>query len=217
MAQSEVVVIMGVSGSGKSTLIRLFNGLENYAKGEVIVDGIDLVRGDASIRAIRQEVGMVFQQFNLFPLLTVLQNITLAPQWVRKVLKKEAETIALELLQRVEILDQAYKYPSQLSGRQQQRVAIARALAMQPKIILFDEPTSTLDPEMVREVLDVMRSLASSGMTMLVVSHEVGFAWEVGDRIVLMDAGVIVEENTPQEFFRNPQHERTKKFLSQIL
>lgn len=180
MAQSEVVVIMGVSGSGKSTLIRLFNGLENYAKGEVIVDGIDLVRGDASIRAIRQEVGMVFQQFNLFPLLTVLQNITLAPQWVRKVLKKEAETIALELLQRVEILDQAYKYPSQLSGRQQQRVAIARALAMQPKIILFDEPTSTLDPEMVREVLDVMRSLASSGMTMLVVSHEVGFAWEVG-------------------------------------
>jgi len=217
VAQSEVVVIMGVSGSGKSTLIRLFNGLENYAKGEVIVDGIDLVRGDASIRAIRQEVGMVFQQFNLFPLLTVLQNITLAPQWVRKVLKKEAETIALELLQRVEILDQAYKYPSQLSGRQQQRVAIARALAMQPKIILFDEPTSTLDPEMVREVLDVMRSLASSGMTMLVVSHEVGFAWEVGDRIVLMDAGVIVEENTPQEFFRNPQHERTKKFLSQIL
>jgi len=217
VAQSEVVVIMGVSGSGKSTLIRLFNGLESYATGEVIVDGIDLARGDTSIRAIRQEVGMVFQQFNLFPHLTVLQNITLAPQWVRKVPKKEAETIALELLERVGILDQAYKYPNQLSGGQQQRVAIARALAMQPKIMLFDEPTSALDPEMVREVLDVMRSLASSGMTMLVVSHEVGFAREVGDRIVLMDAGVIVEENTPQEFFQNPQHERTKKFLSQIL
>jgi len=160
---------------------------------------------------------MVFQQFNLFPHLTVLQNITLAPQWVRKIPKKQAETIALELLERVEILDQAHKYPNQLSGGQQQRVAIARALAMQPKIMLFDEPTSALDPEMVREVLDVMRSLASSGMTMVVVSHEVGFAREVGDRIILMDAGVIVEENTPQEFFRNPQHERTKKFLSQIL
>jgi len=215
VAKGEVVVIMGASGSGKSTFIRLFNGLESYSKGYIAVDGIDLARGETSIRAIRQQVGMVFQQFNLFPHLTVLENITLAPRWVRKL--PQAESIALELLERVGILDQARKYPNQLSGGQQQRVAIARTLAMQPQIMLFDEPTSALDPEMVREVLDVMRSLASSGMTMLLVTHEVGFAREVGDRIVLMDAGTIIEENHPAEFFQNPQHERTQKFLSQVL
>jgi general L-amino acid transport system ATP-binding protein len=213
----EVVVIMGPSGSGKSTFIRTFNALEEYQQGRIVVDGIELSHDLRNIEAIRQEVGMVFQQFNLFPHLTVLQNITLAPTWVRKWQKAKATEVAMQLLERVGILEQAQKYPGQLSGGQQQRVAIARALAMQPKIMLFDEPTSALDPEMVREVLDVMRSLATSGMTMIVVTHEVGFAREVADRIVLMDGGAVVEEAAPIEFFRNPKEERTRRFLSQIL
>lgn len=215
--RGEVVVIMGPSGSGKSTFIRTFNALEEYQQGKIEIDGIELSHDLRNIDAIRKEVGMVFQQFNLFPHLTVLNNVTLAPIWVRRWPKKRAEEVAMQLLERVGILGQAHKYPGQLSGGQQQRVAIARALAMQPKIMLFDEPTSALDPEMVREVLDVMRSLARSGMTMVVVTHEVGFAREVADRIVLMDGGVIVEEATPQEFFQNPKEERTRKFLSQIL
>jgi general L-amino acid transport system ATP-binding protein len=213
----EVVVVIGPSGSGKSTLIRTINRLEEHQKGEIIVDGIPLTRDVRNIEAIRMETGMVFQQFNLFPHLTVLQNITLAPIQVRKKSKREAEDLARQLLERVGIPEQANKYPGQLSGGQQQRVAIARALAMQPKIMLFDEPTSALDPEMIKEVLDVMRELAHSGMTMLVVTHEMGFAREVADRIVFMDEGEIVEIGTPEHFFTDPQHERTKLFLKQIL
>jgi general L-amino acid transport system ATP-binding protein len=215
--RGEVVVIMGPSGSGKSTLIRTFNALESYQKGSIEIDGIKLTHDLRNIDAIRREVGMVFQQFNLFPHLTVLQNITLAPIWVRRSPPAQAEARALELLERVGILEQAKKYPGQLSGGQQQRVAIARALAMNPKIMLFDEPTSALDPEMVREVLDVMRSLAQTGMTMVCVTHEVGFAKEVGDRVVLMDEGLLIESATPQAFFNQPQEERTQRFLAQIL
>ncbi|NEP08152.1 MAG: amino acid ABC transporter ATP-binding protein [Okeania sp. SIO2G4] len=215
--RGEVVVIMGPSGSGKSTFIRTFNALEEYQKGSIIIDDISLSHDLKNIEAIRQEVGMVFQQFNLFPHLTVLQNVTLAPIWVRRWPKVKAEEVAMQLLERVGILEQAKKFPGQLSGGQQQRVAIARALAMQPKIMLFDEPTSALDPEMVREVLDVMRNLANSGMTMVVVTHEVGFAREVADRIVLMADGLLVEEATPEEFFQHPKEERTRQFLSQIL
>ncbi len=215
--KQEVVVIMGPSGSGKSTFIRTFNALEPYQKGSIEVDGIKLSADLKNIEKIRKEVGMVFQQFNLFPHLTVLNNVTLAPIWVRKKNRKDAEERAIQLLEKVGILEQAHKYPGQLSGGQQQRVAIARALAMQPKIMLFDEPTSALDPEMVREVLDTMRSLADAGMTMVCVTHEVGFAKEVADRIVLMDAGTVVEEAKPQEFFENPQQERSRQFLSQIL
>lgn len=213
----EVVVIIGPSGSGKSTFIRTINRLEEHQSGEIIVDGIPLTRDIRNIEAIRMETGMVFQQFNLFPHLTVMENITLAPIHVRKKSKKEADAIAMQLLERVGIPEQAQKHPGQLSGGQQQRVAIARALAMQPKIMLFDEPTSALDPEMIREVLEVMEELAHSGMTMLVVTHEMGFAKEVADRIVFMDAGEIVEIGTPEHFFTNPQHERTKLFLQQIL
>ena len=215
--RGEVVVVMGPSGSGKSTFIRTFNALEEYQQGQIEIDGIELSHDLRNIDAIRKEVGMVFQQFNLFPHLTVMKNVTLAPIWVRRWPKKKAEEVAMQLLERVGILNQASKYPGQLSGGQQQRVAIARALAMQPKIMLFDEPTSALDPEMVREVLDVMRSLAKTGMTMVVVTHEVGFAREVADRIVLMDSGMLVEEASPREFFQNPKEERTRKFLSQIL
>ncbi len=215
--RGEVVVIMGPSGSGKSTFIRTFNALEEYQQGRIEIDGIELSHDIRNIDAIRKEVGMVFQQFNLFPHLSVLKNVTLAPIWVRRWPKKKAEEVAMQLLERVGILEQANKYPGQLSGGQQQRVAIARALAMQPKIMLFDEPTSALDPEMVREVLDTMRSLAQTGITMVVVTHEVGFAREVADRIVLMDSGVLVEEASPKEFFQNPKEERTRKFLSQIL
>ena len=213
----EVVVLMGPSGSGKSTFIRTLNALEAYQQGRITVDGIELSKRTQNIDAIRQEVGMVFQQFNLFPHLTVLKNITLAPIWVRKWPKQKAEDVAMQLLERVGILEQAHKYPAQLSGGQQQRVAIARALAMQPKIMLFDEPTSALDPEMIKEVLDVMRTLAESGMTMVVVTHEVGFAREVADRIVFMDAGQVVEVATPENFFSNPQEVRSQQFLNQIL
>ncbi|OEF99962.1 amino acid ABC transporter ATP-binding protein [Vulcanibacillus modesticaldus] len=215
--QGEVVVILGPSGSGKSTFIRTINGLEEIQKGEIYVDGINLSHDVADVEAIRKETGMVFQSFNLFPHMTILKNITLAPMWVRKWPKAKAEEIALNLLERVGIHDQAHKYPGQLSGGQQQRVAIARALAMQPKIMLFDEPTSALDPEMIKEVLDVMKELAKSGMTMLVVTHEMGFAREVADRIVFFDNGEIIETGTPTELFDNPKHERTKLFLSQIL
>ena len=215
--KQEVVVIMGPSGSGKSTFIRTFNALEPYQKGKITIDGIELSNDLKNVDAIRREVGMVFQQFNLFPHLTVLKNVTLAPIWVRKWSKKKAEEIAMQLLEKVGILEQANKFPGQLSGGQQQRVAIARALAMQPKIMLFDEPTSALDPEMVREVLDTMRNLAESGMTMVCVTHEVGFAREVADRVVFMDEGMVVEIATPEAFFNHPQEERTKKFLSQIL
>lgn len=217
VTKQEVVVIMGPSGSGKSTFIRTFNALEPYQKGSITIDGIKLSHDLRNIEAIRREVGMVFQQFNLFPHLTVLQNVTLAPIWVRKKSKLQAEKIAMQLLEKVGILEQASKFPGQLSGGQQQRVAIARALAMQPKIMLFDEPTSALDPEMVREVLDTMRNLANSGMTMVCVTHEVGFAREVADRVVFMDEGMIVEIATPDEFFNHPQEERSQKFLSQIL
>ena len=213
----EVVVLMGPSGSGKSTFIRTINALEDYQQGRIIVDGMPLSKQTQNIDAIRQEVGMVFQQFNLFPHLTVLKNITLAPIWVRKWPKQQAEDVAMQLLERVGILEQAQKYPGQLSGGQQQRVAIARALAMQPKIMLFDEPTSALDPEMIKEVLDVMKGLAESGMTMVVVTHEVGFAREVADRIVFMDAGQVVEIAQPEDFFTNPREDRSKKFLNQIL
>jgi general L-amino acid transport system ATP-binding protein len=215
--RGEVVVICGPSGSGKSTFIRTINRLEEHQRGDIIVDGIELTNDIRNIHAIRSEIGMVFQQFNLFPHLTVIQNITLAPLWVRKWPKPQAEEVATQLLERVGIPEQARKYPGQLSGGQQQRVAIARALAMQPKIMLFDEPTSALDPEMIKEVLDVMVELARSGMTMIVVTHEMGFAREVADRIIFFDFGEIVEQNTPEEFFANPQHERTKLFLSQIL
>jgi general L-amino acid transport system ATP-binding protein len=217
VTKGEVVVVMGPSGSGKSTFIRTFNALERYQKGSIVIDGIKLSHDLKNIETIRREVGMVFQQFNLFPHLSVLQNVMLAPIWVRRWTKAKAEEVALQLLERVGILEQAKKFPGQLSGGQQQRVAIARALAMQPKIMLFDEPTSALDPEMVREVLDVMRTLARSGMTMVCVTHEVGFAREVADRVVFMDGGVLVEEATPEAFFNDPKEERTKKFLSQIL
>jgi general L-amino acid transport system ATP-binding protein len=213
----EVVVIIGPSGSGKSTLIRCINRLEEHQAGEIVVDGVPLTHDVRNIEKIRSETGMVFQQFNLFPHLTVLENITLAPIYVRKLRKPDAQKKAMELLERVGIPEQAMKYPGQLSGGQQQRVAIARSLAMQPKIMLFDEPTSALDPEMIKEVLDVMQELAESGMTMLVVTHEMGFAKEVADRIVFMDAGEVVEVGTPEHFFTAPQHERTKLFLSQIL
>ncbi len=215
--RGEVVVICGPSGSGKSTFIRTINRLEEHQRGTIIVDGIELTDDVRNIAAVRSEIGMVFQSFNLFPHLTVLQNITLAPIWVRKWPREKAEKIAFELLERVGIPEQAHKYPAQLSGGQQQRVAIARALAMQPKIMLFDEPTSALDPEMIKEVLDVMRELAHSGMTMIVITHEMGFAKEVANRIFFFDEGKIVEGNTPEEFFKNPKHERTKLFLSQIL
>ena len=215
--RGEVVVVMGPSGSGKSTFIRTFNALEEYQQGKITIDGIELSHDLRNIETIRREVGMVFQQFNLFPHLSVLQNVMLAPVWVRRWPKKKAEEVAMQLLERVGILEQAQKYPGQLSGGQQQRVAIACSLAMQPKIMLFDEPTSALDPEMVREVLDVMRNLAQTGITMVVVTHEVGFAREVADRIVLMDGGVLVEEARPEQFFQNPKEERTRKFLSQIL
>ncbi|KAI9131002.1 amino acid ABC transporter ATP-binding protein [Acaryochloris sp. CCMEE 5410] len=215
--RQEVVVLMGPSGSGKSTFIRTLNALEDYQQGQIVIDGMALSQDLGNIESIRREVGMVFQQFNLFPHLTVLQNITLAPIWVRRWPRAKAEEVAMQLLEQVDILEQAQKYPGQLSGGQQQRVAIARALAMQPKIMLFDEPTSALDPEMVKEVLVVMRSLAKSGMTMVVVTHEVGFAREVANRILLMDQGTVVEEAAPEQFFQNPQEDRTKLFLSQIL
>ena len=215
--EGEVLVICGPSGSGKSTFIRCINRLEQHQEGEIIVDGIELTNDLKNIEAIRSEVGMVFQSFNLFPHLTVMQNITLAPIWVRKKSRSESEEKAMELLTRVGIPEQASKFPGQLSGGQQQRVAIARALAMEPKIMLFDEPTSALDPEMIKEVLDAMKELAVPGMTMIVVLHEMGFAKEVADRVMLFDEGLMVEENTPTEFFDNPQNDRTKLFLSQIL
>lgn len=215
--QGEVVVVLGPSGSGKSTFIRTLNALEEFQEGTITIDGINLTNDLKNIEEIRKETGMVFQSFNLFPHMTILKNISLAPIWVRRWKKSKAEKIARELLERVGIPEQADKYPGQLSGGQQQRVAIARALAMQPKIMLFDEPTSALDPEMVKEVLDVMKTLAESGMTMLVVTHEMGFARQVADRIVLFDHGEIVEQGKPEDIFDNPQHERTKAFLSQIL
>lgn len=215
--EREVVVVIGPSGSGKSTLIRCINRLEEHQEGRIVVDGIELSNDLRNISAIRRETGMVFQQFNLFPHLTVMQNITLAQRFVRRRPRREAEEKALQLLNRVGIPEQAQKYPGQLSGGQQQRVAIARALAMDPKIMLFDEPTSALDPEMIKEVLDVMKELAITGMTMLVVTHEMNFAREVADRVIFMDAGRIVEIGTPEHFFTDPQHDRTKLFLSQIL
>ena len=217
VAEGEVLVIAGPSGSGKSTFIRCINRLEQHQEGQIIVDGIELTNDLKNIEAIRSEVGMVFQSFNLFPHLTVMQNITLAQIWVRKKNRSEAEEKAMELLERVGIPEQAQKFPGQLSRGQQQRVAIARALAMEPKIMLFDEPTSALDPEMIKEVLDVMKELAKSGMTMIVVTHEMGFAKEVADRVMLFDEGLLVEQNTPDEFFNNPKSDRTKLFLSQIL
>jgi general L-amino acid transport system ATP-binding protein len=213
----ERIVICGPSGSGKSTMIRCINRLEEHQGGQILVDGVEVTADLKKIDEVRREVGMVFQHFNLFPHLTVLENCTLAPIWVRKMPKKEAEEVALHYLKRVKIPEQANKYPGQLSGGQQQRVAIARALCMNPKIMLFDEPTSALDPEMVKEVLDTMVALAHDGMTMLVVTHEMGFARQVANRIVFMDEGQIVEANVPEEFFAHPQHERTKLFLSQIL
>ena len=213
----EVVVIFGASGSGKSTFIRTINRLEDHQRGQIFVDGIELTDDIRNVAAVRSEIGMVFQQFNLFPHLTALQNVTLGPIRVRKVPRQRAEQAAMELLERVGIPEQAHKYPAQLSGGQQQRVAIARALAMQPKIMLFDEPTSALDPEMISEVLDVMRELAGSGMTMLCVTHEMGFARAVANRMVFIDEGRIVEVGPPQQIFEAPQHERTRRFLSQIL
>ncbi len=217
VSRGEKLVICGPSGSGKSTMIRCINRLEEHQKGQIIVDGTELTNDLKKIDEIRRDVGMVFQHFNLFPHLTILENLTLAPIWVRKMPKKDADEIAMHYLTRVKIPEQAGKYPGQLSGGQQQRVAIARSLCMSPKIMLFDEPTSALDPEMVKEVLDTMVSLADEGMTMLCVTHEMGFARQVADRVIFMDAGQIVEMNEPNEFFKNPQHERTKLFLSQIL
>ena len=217
IAEGEVLVICGPSGSGKSTFIRCINRLEQHQDGEIIVDGTELTNDLKNIETIRAEVGMVFQSFNLFPHLTVMQNITLAPIWVRKKSRSDSEEKAMELLNRVGIPEQADKYPGQLSGGQQQRVAIARSLCMKPKIMLFDEPTSALDPEMIKEVLEVMTELAESGMTMIVVTHEMGFAREVADRFLFFDEGLIVEEGTPDHFFNNPQEDRTKLFLSQIL
>jgi len=215
--RGERIVICGPSGSGKSTMIRCINRLEEHQKGKIIVDNIELTHDVKNIAEIRREVGMVFQHFNLFPHLTVLENCTLAPIWVRKMPKKEAEDVAQHYLERVKIPEQAHKYPGQLSGGQQQRVAIARSLCMNPRIMLFDEPTSALDPEMISEVLDVMVSLAESGMTMICVTHEMGFARKVANRVIFMDGGEIIEENEPEGFFNNPQSARTKLFLSQIL
>ncbi|MEJ0012991.1 MAG: amino acid ABC transporter ATP-binding protein [Bauldia sp.] len=215
--RGERIVVCGPSGSGKSTMIRCINRLETHEQGRIVVDGIELTDDLRRIDEVRRDVGMVFQSFNLFPHLTILENCTLAPIWVRKMSKADAEATAMRYLKRVRIPEQASKYPSQLSGGQQQRVAIARALCMNPRIMLFDEPTSALDPEMIKEVLDVMVDLANDGMTMMVVSHEMGFARQVASRVIFMDAGQIVEQNTPQEFFSHPQHERTKLFLSQIL
>ena len=215
--RGERIVIAGPSGSGKSTLIRCINALEEHQKGSITVDGTLLSSDIKNIDTIRSEVGMVFQHFNLFPHLTILENCTLAPIWVRKTPKKEAEATAMHFLEKVKIPDQALKYPGQLSGGQQQRVAIARSLCMRPRIMLFDEPTSALDPEMIKEVLDTMVELAEEGMTMLCVTHEMGFARQVANRVIFMDAGQIVEQNEPEEFFNNPQNERTKLFLSQIL
>ena len=215
--KGQKIVVCGPSGSGKSTMIRCINRLEEHQRGHIVVDGIELTNDVKQVDAIRREVGMVFQHFNLFPHLTVLENLTLAPTWVRKVPKTEAEATAMELLERVGIPEQAQKHPGQLSGGQQQRVAIARALCMRPEIMLFDEPTSALDPEMIKEVLDVMVELAQQGMTMMVVTHEMGFARGVADLMVFMDRGEIVESSPPKEFFNNPQSDRTKLFLSQIL
>jgi general L-amino acid transport system ATP-binding protein len=217
IARGEKVVICGPSGSGKSTLIRCINRLEEHQEGDIIVDGITLADDVKAVHAVRKEVGMVFQQFNLFPHLTVLDNLTLSPMWVGKVPRKEAEERAMQQLERVRIAEQALKYPLQLSGGQQQRVAIARALCLKPRIMLFDEPTSALDPEMVKEVLDVMIELAGQGITMVVVTHEMGFARAVADRVVFMDQGQIVEEAPPTDFFTNPQSDRTRDFLSKIL
>ncbi|MFN3636466.1 MAG: amino acid ABC transporter ATP-binding protein [Rhizobium rhizophilum] len=215
--KGERIVVAGPSGSGKSTMIRCINRLEEHQTGNILVDNIELTSDLKKIDEVRREVGMVFQHFNLFPHLTILENCTLAPIWVRKMPKKDAEEVAMHFLNRVKIPEQANKYPGQLSGGQQQRVAIARALCMKPKIMLFDEPTSALDPEMVKEVLDTMVGLAEEGMTMICVTHEMGFARQVADRVIFMDQGQIVEQNAPAEFFDNPQHERTKLFLSQIL
>lgn len=215
--KGEIIVVCGPSGSGKSTLIRCINYLEQFQEGSITVDGIDLINDVKKIKAIREEVAMVFQHFNLFPHLTILDNLTLAPIWVRKIPRKEAEAMAMKYLERVGIANQAHKYPNQLSGGQQQRVAIARSLCKNPKIMLFDEPTSALDPEMVAEVLDVMIELAREDKTMVCVTHEMGFAKKVADRIIFMDAGQIVEENTPEEFFQNPESDRLKLFLEQIL
>ena len=217
VTRGERIVICGPSGSGKSTMIRCINRLEEHQAGRIIVDGTELTNDLKRIDVVRRDVGMVFQHFNLFPHLTILQNCTLAPIWVKKMPKKDAEEIAMQYLKKVRIPEQANKYPGQLSGGQQQRVAIARSLCMTPKIMLFDEPTSALDPEMVKEVLDVMISLAESGMTMLCVTHEMGFARQVANRVIFMDAGQIIEQNEPATFFGNPQHERTRLFLSQIL
>ncbi|MCB4771757.1 amino acid ABC transporter ATP-binding protein [Ancylobacter sp. Lp-2] len=215
--RGERIVICGPSGSGKSTMIRCINRLEEHQQGSIVVDGVELTNDLKRIDEIRREVGMCFQHFNLFPHLTILENCTLAPIWVRKMPKKDAEELAMHFLKKVKIPEQAGKYPGQLSGGQQQRVAIARALCMKPKIMLFDEPTSALDPEMVKEVLETMVSLAEEGMTMLCVTHEMGFARQVANRVIFMDAGQIIEANEPNAFFSNPQHERTKLFLSQIL
>ena len=217
VSEKEKVVICGPSGSGKSTLIRCINRLEEHQKGDIVVDGMTLDENTKNISAIRSEVGMVFQQFNLFPHLSILENCTLAQIWVKKKTKKDSEALAMDYLKKVQIEDQALKFPGQLSGGQQQRAAIARALCMEPKIMLFDEPTSALDPEMIKEVLDVMVDLAKGGMTMCVVTHEMGFAKEVADRVVFMDEGNIVEAKKTNEFFQNPENERTKLFLSQIL
>ncbi|MCK8602158.1 amino acid ABC transporter ATP-binding protein [Desulfoferrobacter suflitae] len=215
--RGERIVICGPSGSGKSTLIRCINRLEEHQRGKIVVDNIELTKDIKNIEKIRTEVGMVFQHFNLFPHLTILENLTLGPIWVRKTARAEAEEIAMYYLEKVHIAEQAHKYPGQLSGGQQQRVAIARSLCMKPKVMLFDEPTSALDPEMVKEVLDVMIDLAQEGMTMLVVSHEMGFARSVAHRVLFMDYGQILEQNSPEEFFNNPGHDRSKLFLSQIL
>ena len=215
--RSEVVVIFGPSGSGKSTFIRALNRLEEHQRGRIVVDGIELTHDVRNIEAVRSEIGMVFQSFNLFPHLTVMQNITLAPVWVRRWPRRKAEELAMQLLERVGIPEQAHKFPGQLSGGQQQRVAMARALAMQPKIMLFDEPTSALDPEMIKEVLDVMIELARTGMTIVAVTHEMGFARSVANRMIFFDQGKIVEEGTPHQIFNAPQSDRTKLFLSQIL
>lgn len=217
VSESEVVVVLGPSGSGKSTLIRCINQLEKHDSGRITVDGTELTRDLRAIRHVRRHTGMVFQQFNLFPHLTVMDNITLGPRQVRRMPKAEAEELAISLLERVQIPEQARKYPGQLSGGQQQRVAIARSLAMEPNVMLFDEPTSALDPEMIKEVLDVMKELATTGMTIVAVTHEMGFAREVAQRVVFMDEGEIVEINNPEEFFENPQEDRAKLFLSQIL
>ena len=217
VSEKEKVVICGPSGSGKSTLIRCINRLEEHQKGEIVVDGMVLDENTKNISAVRSEVGMVFQQFNLFPHLTILENCTISQIWVKKKTKKESVALAMEYLNKVQIVDQAYKFPGQLSGGQQQRAAIARALCIEPKIMLFDEPTSALDPEMIKEVLDTMIELANTGMTMICVTHEMGFAKTVADRVIFMDEGEIVEHNTPAAFFDNPQHDRTKLFLSQIL